>query len=221
MHRVAQVDAVGRPVVGVVLHPRHALGDGGEVLVEPVVAATGGAVTVNVKRPTSPGFTKPGRAASAASRVEPARFANALCGRAGCWCRGGRCRWSTSPAPTFCASNHDVAVSPDSSVRYGALADELRLVARPPPSRAPRRERERRREREPSLEPCARELAQRLSPAVARRAPAPGASAHAEARAHAGGDLARQRHQLRRRRAAAVDERERVLGGDARRGPSP
>src|SRR5918995_4727880 len=37
----------------------------------------------------------------------------------------------------------------------------------------------------------------------------------AEALAHAAGDLARQRHQLRGARAAAVDERERVLGRDA------
>src|SRR5215218_6901656 len=37
----------------------------------------------------------------------------------------------------------------------------------------------------------------------------------AEAIAHATGYLARQRHQLRGGRAAAVDEGERVLGGDA------
>ena len=42
-----------------------------------------------------------------------------------------------------------------------------------------------------------------------------GCSVDAEARARTpAGDLARQRHQLGGRRAAAVDERERVLGGD-------
>ena len=42
-----------------------------------------------------------------------------------------------------------------------------------------------------------------------------GVQRDAEALAHAAGDLARERHQLGGGRAAAVDERERVLGRDA------
>ena len=130
--RVAQGDAVRRPAAGVVLHPVVAVGDRARsTRRSTVVVLTSGARTTNVNVAVLPGrdarLVERGRAVG----EDPVRGVEHDA-RAVARVRGAEPherRGPTSFVPMLRATKEEVPVSPDSSVRYGALGDVLGLPA--------------------------------------------------------------------------------------------
>ena len=98
------------------IQPRYSA-TGAKYSLKTVVALTAGASTVKVKRPTLPGSTNGWSSGVGRETLIHDACANALPRSRGLVVPRRTTSLVQVAEPTFCASNHEVAVSPDSSVR--------------------------------------------------------------------------------------------------------